>query len=122
MSLRLRQQTKQRLEGIGRKIKEARLESNLAQKKLAGLSGISVNYLCLIEAGKRLPSYWALERISNVFKASPEEMIGETEAFIQRKILLQKDLEAKREFDKLERLGSLFNNIDFRRLRKYLFC
>lgn len=122
MSLRLRQQTKQRLEGIGRKIKEARLESNLAQKKLAGLSGISVNYLCLIETGKRLPSYWALERISDVFKASPEEMIGETEAFIQRKILLQKDLEAKREFDKLERLGSLFKNIDFRRLRKYLFC
>ena len=55
---------------IGKSIKLCRTIKGLKQKALAGLAGISVSYLSLIERGKRDPNVSRVEKIAKAMGIS----------------------------------------------------
>ncbi len=56
---------------LGKTIRKTRIDRDISQKQLALDTGISQNYLCLIEKGKKFPAYKILERIAESLSSSP---------------------------------------------------
>lgn len=56
---------------LGMEIKLNRIAKKLSQKKLAEYIGISSQYLCAIEADKKIPTYPIVERLQEFFPSAP---------------------------------------------------
>lgn len=54
-----------RLKQLGINIKILRIQSGIKQKELASKIGKTINWLCLIESGKREPSLKLLKQIAD---------------------------------------------------------
>lgn len=63
---------------FGARVRFARRRSRQTQAVVAGLSGISTDYLYLIERGRRLPAVPVVVRLARVLNVSVAELLGET--------------------------------------------
>ena len=79
---------------LGKKIKLARIESDLIQSELADRMGVTQNYISLIETDKKMPSLKTLIKIARELDVSPGELLsGERLGSELKKIAEQFDLE-----------------------------
>ncbi len=62
---------------LANNMKLARNQKKLTQMQLAELCETSVNYIGLIETGKRFPSAEMLEKIAKSLELKPQEMFAE---------------------------------------------
>lgn len=62
---------------LANNMKLARNQKKLTQMRLAELCETSVNYIGLIETGKRFPSAEMLEKIAKALELKPQEMFAE---------------------------------------------
>ncbi len=62
---------------IGKNIKKYRLSNNLRQEDLAEKTGLSVNYIGLVERGKKMPSLPTFIAILNALDASADIVLAE---------------------------------------------
>ena len=76
---------------LGKTIIKARIDLNLSQKQLAEATNISQNYLCLIERGKKFPTYKILEHIAESLGTTPGSLMinAELPSLDKRYLLLQ---------------------------------
>ena len=65
---------------IGRTVRKYRTNQNWSQARLAEMLDVSVDFLGLLERGKRLPAVPTLARIAGVLGASAGELLGEGRA------------------------------------------
>ena len=61
---------------IGKNIKKYRLSNNLRQEDLAEKTGLTANYIGLIERGKKTPSLDAFISILNALEASADIVLS----------------------------------------------
>lgn len=61
---------------VGRNIKNARKSVGLRQNEMAEKLGISQNFLCMLETGKRSPSLYMLQKIAIMAGMSVDELLG----------------------------------------------
>jgi transcriptional regulator with XRE-family HTH domain len=66
--------------GLGERIRFARQANHRTQAVVAGLSGISADYLYQIERGKKLPTLQVLLAIANALKTSASALLDERES------------------------------------------
>ena len=59
---------------VGLKVRRYRKEKDLTQEKLAEKTGISVDFLSLIERGKNAPSFETLEKIAKALGVPVKEL------------------------------------------------
>lgn len=59
---------------LGRRIKELRKAKKMSQAGLAEATGLSDNYIALVEQGKRSPSLETIEKIASAIKVPYEEL------------------------------------------------
>lgn len=59
---------------LGRRIRELRKTRKLSQSELAEATGLSDNFIALLEQGKRSPSLETLEKIASALKAPYDEL------------------------------------------------
>lgn len=64
------------MSSLSGKIRELRIKNNYSQNKLAGLIGVSNNYVNMWENGKRIPSVDSLEKLSNIFNIELNELLN----------------------------------------------
>lgn len=57
--------------GFGKRIRNLRIEQDLAQRDLGAKSGVSYAYISRIESEERLPSLSALIRIAEALNVTP---------------------------------------------------
>jgi transcriptional regulator with XRE-family HTH domain len=62
---------------LGLNVKLYRTQRNLPQKDLAEQLGVSVNYVSLIESGKRYPSLKVIFKIAEILNVSPGDLLEE---------------------------------------------
>lgn len=60
---------------IKENIKRIRISLNISQEKLSEMSGVSVDYVSLIERGKRTPSIKRLCMIAEALGVEPYELL-----------------------------------------------
>ncbi|MCT4562913.1 MAG: helix-turn-helix domain-containing protein [Maledivibacter sp.] len=60
---------------LGKSIKKYRLEEELTQEKLAGLTGLSVQYIGNIERGNTTPSLETVMKICEALKITPNHLL-----------------------------------------------
>jgi len=60
---------------IKENIKRLRNSLNISQEKLSELAGVSIDYISLIERGKRTPSIKRLCLIANALGVEPYELL-----------------------------------------------
>ncbi len=98
---------KSRLKAMGQRIKEGRRAILLSWEEFAKKAGLSLDYICEIEKGERVPSFWALRRISRVLKTSPEVLLIGCEASFHKPILslnAKEKAKLKKLVEKIEKL------------------
>lgn len=66
-----------RLAGLGGSIRRARAASRRAQSVVAGLAGITPDYLYQIERGKKVPTLSVLVQLANALRVPVSELLGE---------------------------------------------
>lgn len=59
---------------LGRRIRELRKARKLSQSELAESTGLSNNFIALLEQGKRSPSLETLEKIASALKSPYDEL------------------------------------------------
>jgi transcriptional regulator with XRE-family HTH domain len=57
------------------KLHRARMQSHLTQKELAKLCGFSQSYISDLELETKSPTLKVIERLANVLKIHPDEMV-----------------------------------------------
>ena len=62
---------------IGRNIRKYRIEKNMRQGDLAEKTGLSTNYIGMIERGEKIPSLETLIDIMNVLRVSADMVLYE---------------------------------------------
>lgn len=67
--------TNSTIENIKENIKRIRISSNLSQDELSELSGVSADYISLIERGKRTPSIKRLCMIADALGVEPYQLL-----------------------------------------------
>ena len=60
---------------LGKNIKIARIIKELKQSELAKLTHVTVNYISLIETGRKTPSIPMLCKIANALEANIDELL-----------------------------------------------
>ena len=78
---------------IGRNIKKYRIERKMRQEDLAEKTGLSTNYIGMIERGEKIPSLETLIDIMNVLRVSADMVLYEelaTEYTIKNSLLTDK--------------------------------
>ncbi|MBU1181637.1 MAG: helix-turn-helix domain-containing protein [Proteobacteria bacterium] len=65
------------LQLLGSKIKNERKKRGLTQEKLAGLSGVSNNFISYIESGNKNASLKTIKKIADVFQISLSDLFSE---------------------------------------------
>lgn len=63
------------MNNLSRTLKELRLKNNYSQDKLAGLIGVSNNYICKWESGQKIPSIENLEKVSQIFNVEINKLL-----------------------------------------------
>ena len=63
--------TRKKLSGVGKTIKEFRLQATLSQDELADRMDLSTPYISMLEGGKRYPSIEMLIRIAIALEVNP---------------------------------------------------
>jgi transcriptional regulator with XRE-family HTH domain len=63
---------------LGERVRFARQANHQTQAVVAGLSGITTDYLYQIERGKKLPAVPVLVQLAEVLRVSVSELLGET--------------------------------------------
>ncbi len=63
------------LKGIGKRIREKRLEKSWSQEDLAERVNLSAVYIGMIERGEKLPKLETFIRIANVLEVSSDELL-----------------------------------------------
>lgn len=66
-----------RLTTVGKKIKKARIEKKMTHGTLAGKTGLSIDYLKEVEAGKTTPPVGILLQISRAFEMDSGDLLKE---------------------------------------------
>jgi transcriptional regulator with XRE-family HTH domain len=61
---------------FGFQISNLRKQRGLTQEKLAELSGLSVDFLSLIERGRRSPSFQTIERLAEALQVKVKELFN----------------------------------------------
>ena len=61
-------------EKFGRRLRELRLAKELTQERLAELTGLSVDFLSLVERGRSSPSFENLDAIASALKVQVAEL------------------------------------------------
>ena len=64
------------LQLLGERIKEERKKRGLTQEKLAGLSGVSNNFISYIESGNKNASLKTIKKIADVFQISLSDLFS----------------------------------------------
>ena len=59
---------------LGKRIRELRKNSKFTQSDLAEATGLSTNFIALIEQGKRSPSIETLDKIAKALKVTLDEL------------------------------------------------
>ena len=59
---------------LGNRIRELRKAKKMSQAELAGATGLSDNYIALVEQGKRSPSLETVEKIADAIKVPYDEL------------------------------------------------
>ncbi len=74
---------------LGSRIKNAREATKLTQAQLAEASGLSINFVGLVERGKAIPSIRSLSRIADILGVSLAELfqLPGKEASLSEKLL-----------------------------------
>ena len=65
---------KRRLKAVGSRIRKGCEDISISLEELAKKAGLSLNYICDIEDGETVPSFWALSRISRVLKTAYQQI------------------------------------------------
>lgn len=65
------------LESIGKNIRKCRNEKNIRQEDLAEITGLSTNYIGMIERGEKLPSLETFIEIANALDASSDMLLSD---------------------------------------------
>ena len=65
------------LDAIGRNIRKFRKERHLRQEDLAERTGLSANYIGMVERGEKTPSLETLIRIINALQVSADVILSE---------------------------------------------
>ena len=65
------------LESIGKNIRERRLAMHLHQDELAERTGLSANYIGMIERGEKAPSLESFVRIANALNTSSDLLLAD---------------------------------------------
>lgn len=65
---------------IGIAIAVSRIQKQMKQKELAHKIGVSSNYMCLIEKGKRLPSLSVIDKICTELDITKIELMSKAES------------------------------------------
>ena len=61
---------------IGRRIKQARESEKLSQMDMAGLIGVSITHISLVENGKKKVSLDMIARISDALGVTIDDLVG----------------------------------------------
>lgn len=87
------------LTGIGKRLKERRIELGMKQEELAEKAGLSLSYVGMIERGEKIPRLEPFVKLLNVLGLTADEVLADA---------LNKDYEAKstRYTEQLEKLES----------------
>lgn len=65
------------LHTIGIKIKQYRIQRKMSQERLAELSGLSTNYIGMIERGEKTPALDTFLTIANVLNVSADMLLSD---------------------------------------------
>ncbi len=60
---------------VGPNLKQQRRRRQISQQELAHSAGLSVSYISMLERGERLPPLDTLEKLAQVLKVSPVELL-----------------------------------------------
>ena len=63
-------------EGLGGRLKNARLNSGLSRKQVAELTGVTVTTIGLCENGERLPSLHMIVKLAAHYRVSVDYLLG----------------------------------------------
>lgn len=99
-------------DSIGRNIRKFRLEKNLRQEDLAEQTGLSSNYIGMVERGEKTPSLETLIHIANALQVSADMLLSDVleQGFQVKNTLLTEKLknldeaERQRIYDVIETL------------------
>ncbi len=67
--------TNSSISNVKENVRKYRLERNLSQDKLAEMVGVTVEYISLIERGKRSPSLKRLYKIADILEVEAYELL-----------------------------------------------
>ncbi|MBI4481649.1 MAG: cupin domain-containing protein [Acidobacteria bacterium] len=81
----------QRLEDIGKRLKQLREKRNFTLAYVSKLAGVSKSALCMIENENRTPGIYTLTRLSQVYRVLLNDLLGQQEEPEQRHIFTKKD-------------------------------
>lgn len=83
------------LESIGRNIRKFRLERKLRQEDLAERTGLSANYIGMLERGEKVPALESFIRIVNALGVSSDMLLSDvvTTGYAVKNSLLTEKME-----------------------------
>ena len=99
-------------ESIGKNIRKYRLEKKLRQEDLAELSGLSTNYIGMVERGEKIPALETFITILNVLEVSADVILADVLATgytIKDSLLAEKM--AKLSKDERERIYAVIDTL-----------
>lgn len=73
-----------RLEALGQAIRQARLERNLSQEKLAEMAALHRNFVGLVERNATVPALDSLFAISDALNIPASELVATAEAIARQ--------------------------------------
>lgn len=74
---------------IGRRIKQARESEKLSQMDMAGLIGVSITHISLVENGKKKVSLDMIARISEALGVTIDDLVGGSRHIVDSEYLTQ---------------------------------
>ena len=65
------------LDSIGKRIRQFRVEKNMRQEDLAEKTGLSANYIGMVERGEKIPSLETFIHIANALNISADMLLAD---------------------------------------------
>ena len=101
-----------RLDSIGKNIRTFRMANNLRQEDLAELTGLSANYIGMVERGEKIPSLETFITIANALKVSSDMILSDViEAGYIVKISMYNDKLEKLPAKERERIDDVIDTL-----------
>jgi len=101
-----------RLDSIGKNIRTFRMANNLRQEDLAELTGLSANYIGMVERGEKIPSLETFITIANALKVSSDMILSDViEAGYVVKISMYNDKLEKLPAKERERIDDVIDTL-----------